>query len=58
MQTFNIKEIYVDEDYSWSGTLESAELKVISTENMLKGYSPSQFLFGCDMILPIKHKAV
>ena len=56
MQTCNITQHYVDEDDPWSGILAAAEFAILSTTNMLKGYSPGQLMFGRDMILLIKHK--
>ena len=51
-----MKEIYLDEDDPWLGILAAAAFSIISTTNSLKGYSPRKLLFGCNMILPIKHK--
>ena len=56
VRNFNIKETYVDEDDPWSGISGAAEFAVISIVNILKGYILVQFVFGEDMILPIKHK--
>ena len=56
VQTFNIKETYVDEDDPWSGILSAESFVIHKTTNRLKGYSIGQLLFGRDMILPIKHK--
>ena len=52
VRNFNITETYVDEDYPWSGMLAAAAFETCSTTNRLKGYSPGQFVFGRDMILP------
>ena len=30
---------------------------ILSTTNRLKGYSPGQLLFGCDINIPIKYMA-
>ena len=38
------------------GILSGTAFAILSTTNGLKGYSPGQLVFGCDMILPIKHK--
>ena len=56
MRTFNIKETFVDEDDPWSGILAAVAFTICQTTNMLKGYRPRQLLFGCDMILLIKHE--
>ena len=55
VRTYNIKETYVDKDDPWLGILAASEFASFSTENSLKGYNPGQFVFGYDMILPIKH---
>ena len=34
----------------------AAVFAISSKTNRLKGYSPSQLVFGRDMIIPIKHK--
>ena len=57
MRTFNIIETYVDKDDSWSGILASASFAISSTKNMQKGYSLVQLIFGCDVIILIKHRA-
>ena len=56
MQTFNIKETYVDKDDPWSGILAAAAFTIRQTTNRLKVYRPRQLVFGCDMILLIKHE--
>ena len=56
VRTCNITQTYADEDYQWSGILAASEFAIQTTTKMLKGYSTSQFLFGCDMTLPIKNK--
>ena len=56
MVTFNITETYVEKDDPWSGILDVAEFKILSTTNGLKSYSNGQLVFGRDMIFPIKHK--
>ena len=56
MRTLNIKETYVDAYEPWLGILAAEEFDIHSTTNRLKGYSPGQFVFGCDTILRIKHK--
>ena len=57
VKTFNIKYTYVDEDDPWLGILAAAAFKIFSTEMFLKDYSLGQFVFGRDIILPIKYKA-
>ena len=49
-------ETYVDKDDPWSGILDAAEFLIFSTINRLKVYSMGKLVFGCDTILPIKHK--
>ena len=56
MQTYNIKDNYIDKDEPCLVMLAAIEFEFISTENRLKGYSPGQLLFVSDVILPIKHK--
>ena len=56
VQTFNIIETYVDKYDPLSVILASEGFVIISTTNMLKGFSPVQLVFGFEMILPIKHK--
>ena len=56
VRNFNMSEMYVDEDDSWTGILVSSAFTNISTKNRLKGYSFGQLVFGHDMVLPIKHK--
>ena len=56
MQTFNIKDIYVDEDKPQSEILALSAFENFWTTNGFKCYSTGQNLFGCDTILPIKHK--
>ena len=46
--TYNIKYTYVYDHDPWSGSL--------STANRLKCYNTGKFLFGRDMIIPIKNK--
>ena len=38
------------------GILDAAVFVIISTTNILKGYSLVQLIFVRDMILPIKHR--
>ena len=51
----NITQHYVDEYGPWSGILDVAAFVIYSTKRRLRGYSPRQLIFGCDVILPIKH---
>ena len=55
VQTFKITKTYVEKDNPWSVNLTAAEFAIHSTTNRLKGYSLGQLVFGCDMIIPIKH---
>ena len=55
LQTYTIRETYVDKDDSWSGILAAAVFIIFSTENRLKCYIIGQFVFGRDMIPPINH---
>ena len=54
--TFNIQQTYIDEKVPWRGILAVAAFAIPSTTNRQKGYSLSQLIFGCDMILLIKHR--
>ena len=55
VRTYNISQTYVDEDDPWSGILATAAFSIFSTTDRQKGYSPGQWIFGRDMMLPIKH---
>ena len=52
--TYNITQNYIDKFKPRSGILTVAELKICSITNSLEYYSPGQFIFGRDMILPIE----
>ena len=56
MRTYNIIETYVEKYDPWSGISAAEDFSICSTANMLKGFSTGKFLFGHNMILPIKHK--
>ena len=56
VRTCNITQTYVDKDDPWSGILAAEAFTILSTTNVMKGYSPGQLIFGRDMILPIKHR--
>ena len=56
VRTFNLQQTHVDKNYPWMGILDEAAFAIISTTSRKKGYSPGQFIFGRDMILPIKHR--
>ena len=56
VRTFNKSKTYVGKDYPWLGILAVEEFAILSTKNWLKGYSLGQLIFGCDMIILIKHK--
>ena len=56
MQTFTITKKYVDKDDPCLVILAAAAFQICSTTNKLKGYSMVKLLFGCDMILSIKHE--
>ena len=49
-------QTYVDKNYPWTGILVAEEFSIISITNRQKVCSPGQLLFGCDIILSIKHK--
>ena len=55
VRTCNISRTYVDKDNPCLVILYVAAFAIFSTTNRLKGYSPGQLVFGCDMIIPIKH---
>ena len=56
MRTFNISEIYVDNDDPQTGILAATSFTIRPTTSRFKGYSMVQLVFGRDIILPIKHK--
>ena len=55
VQNFNIKETYAGKDYPQFFILESEALVILSAADRLKGYSLAQLVFGCGMIILIKH---
>ena len=55
VRTYNISQTYVDKDDPQSGILAAVYFAIFSTANGKKGYSQGQFIFGHDIILPIKH---
>ena len=57
VQTVNIFQTYGEENDPWAGILAASAFGIGSTTNRQKDYSPIQFIFGRDMILPIKHMA-
>ena len=56
MNHFIIKETYVDKDDPWSDILAAAAFTIRQTTNRVKGYRPRQLVFGCNIILLIKHE--
>ena len=56
VRTFNITQTYVGENNLWLRFLAAEAFAILSTTNGFKGYSQVELLFGCDMILLIKHK--
>ena len=56
VRTRNITQNYVDENDPSLGILATAAFAIITTTNRLKCYSLVQLIFGCNMILPIKHR--
>ena len=55
VRTFNITQTYGDEYDPWTGVLAAESFPIHSTKNRLKVYIPGQLVFGCDMIILIKH---
>ena len=53
--TCNITQNYVEKYNPWLGILSAAAISISLTTNRLKGYSPVQLVFVCDMIILIKH---
>ena len=53
--TYNIIDNYADEDDPWMGILSNTSFPLHSTQNIIKGCTPVQLVFGCDMIILIKH---
>ena len=56
VRNFNTQQTYVDENDPWTGILAAAAFAIRSTINRKNFYSPGQFLFVRDIILPIKHR--
>ena len=57
VQTYNIKEIYVDGDALWPGIFVVSVFMILYAVNRLICYIRGIFLFGRNLILPIKHMA-
>ena len=55
VQNFNIQHTYVYENDLWTSILSAAAFAICSTTNRQKFYSPVQFIFDHNMIIPIKH---
>ena len=55
VRTYNIKDIYIDKYDPWSVILVATAFSILSTKNRLKGCSPGQLVFDCDIILLVKH---
>ena len=55
VRTCNITQTYVDKYDLWLGILAAVYFLISSTIDRLKVYSMNHLLFGCDMILLIKH---
>ena len=56
VRNFNVQQTYIEENDSWMGILDEPAFAIFSTTNRQKGYSLCQLIFGCDMILLIKHR--
>ena len=56
VRKFNISQTYVDRNDPWTGILAAVTFSILSTNNRLKDYSTGWLIFGCDVIIPIKHK--
>ena len=57
IRNFNISnQIYVDKDDPWTGVLAAAAFEICSITNRQNSYSPGKWIFGRDMILPIKDR--
>ena len=56
VRNFNAQQTYVDKNDPWKGILAAAAFAIRSTTSRQKGYSPGQLIFGCDVILLIKHR--
>ena len=52
---YSMQETCVDGDYPWVVILAAAAFSILSTTNRIKCYTTVQFIFGCDVILRIKH---
>ena len=49
------KIYHTDEDNPSKGILVESDSSMHPSHHMIKGKRSVQFLFGCDMIIPIKH---
>ena len=56
LRTLNVKQTHVDKNDPWTGILAAEAFPIRSETSSQKGYSPGQLIFGCDIILPIKHR--
>ena len=55
MQTYNLKEIYIDQDDPWMEIIVVVAFSINYTKHTLKSDTKGQLLFGRDVILRIKH---
>ena len=53
---YNKKETYIDKDDPLMSVLADTVFTMFYITNILKYYNPGKLVFGCDIILPIKHK--
>lgn len=56
-QTFELEENYMDTDDPWAGLLTAATFTICSTIHTTLKVTPGQLVFGCNLILNIKHEA-
>jgi hypothetical protein len=57
IRTFELKKNYLDDNDPSKGILSATAFAVRSTFHMTLQNTPGQLVFGCDMILKVKHEA-
>jgi hypothetical protein len=55
--TFELENNYLDDNDPWKGILSATAFAVQSTFHTTLQNTPGQLVFGCDMILNVKHDA-
>ena len=57
IRTFELKDNHMDDDDPWAGILTAAAFALHSTVHTTLKATPGQSVFGCNMILNVKHEA-